>query len=290
MRLGISRSGFEFHRRVTGAAHFLLFDNGSVDEPQAVLEPWISAGVVTLLDCPHPFACGAQSKAYEHALRWGAGRSRWLAFIDIDEFLFSPTGESVSELLRGYERHPGVVVGWHVYGAAERGSTPHQLVTARCVRRAPARWVRNRRVKSIVDPVRASAPLGPHFFVFADGGHAVTERHKPVSVVGVSPKRRAFYRWLACVGAVCVDPFAIRAIDGPRPSASLLRINHYAVRSLDEFAAKIARHQESDPCHASGSRLPSLYWRYHNRREVLDPALAAYAQTVRAAIDDMRAG
>lgn len=100
----------EFHRQVAGADHVLLFDNGSVDRPERVLAPWTGAGVATVVPWPRPFVQGAQREAYVQALRWAARRTRWIAFIDIDEFLFSPAMTTVAQVLTAFEEHPGVVV------------------------------------------------------------------------------------------------------------------------------------------------------------------------------------
>ena len=46
-----------------------------------------AAGVVTLTDWPE---FPAQLPAYDHCLEANRHDSRWIAFIDLDEFLFSP--------------------------------------------------------------------------------------------------------------------------------------------------------------------------------------------------------
>ena len=75
-----------------GVEHFLLYDNGSTDNAREVLKPWIDVGIVELLDWPLHWKSGAQTKAFIDALDRLRGRARWTAFIDVDEFLFSPTG------------------------------------------------------------------------------------------------------------------------------------------------------------------------------------------------------
>jgi hypothetical protein len=53
-----------------------------------------------------------------------------------------------------------------------------------------------------------------------------------------------------------------------------LRLNHYAVRSRQEFEQKTARH--------GSSRLAPRYFAYHDRNEIHDPTLVSYAGQVRA--------
>ena len=54
--------------------------------------------------------------AFDHCIEHHRDDSRWIAFIDIDEFLFSPTGTPVPEILRDYEDWPGVGVNRVPFG------------------------------------------------------------------------------------------------------------------------------------------------------------------------------
>ncbi len=263
----------EFHRRV-GVEHFFLYDNLSSDGSKEVLEPWVGAGLVTLSDCSIPFEQGGQSWAYADALRRAHGRTRWLAFIDLDEFLFSPGGTPLLEVLKDYEQHPGVVVNWQVYGSSGLTTRPNGLVIESFLTRAMTQWVRNRRVKSIVDPERALRPIGPHFFEYADGALAVTENHEPVRVIERPAWTRRIRRGLSRLPLIQTDPYAVRESSVKHVSVGRLRLNHYAVRSQQEFEQKTARH--------GSSRMAPRYFAYHDRNEVHDPALIVYANQVRA--------
>jgi hypothetical protein len=270
----------EFHRLV-GVERFFLYDNLSVDSGREVLEPWVRANVVSISDCSTPLAQGGQGWAYADALERARGRTRWLAFIDLDEFLFSPGPTPLPDLLKEYEEHPGVVVNWQVYGSSGHTAKPAGLVIENFVRRARTQWVRNRRIKSIVDPTRTVRPIGPHFFEYADGALAVTEGHKPVSVISVDPWTRRIRHGLSRLPLIETDPYAIRQSSVKQVSVERLRLNHYAVRSRQEFQQKTARH--------GSSRLAPRYFAYHDRNEVHDPALAPYADNVRAQLTAIEA-
>ena len=263
----------EFHRLV-GVEHFYLYDNLSGDSGREVLEPWVRAGVVSISDCAVPLGHGGQSWAYADALEHAQGRTRWLAFIDLDEFVFSPGPMPLPEVLREYEEYPGVVVNWQVYGSSGLTVRTDGLVTESFLERARTQWVRNRRVKSIVDPTRAVRPIGPHFFEYADGALAVTENHEPVRVIEHRVWTRRMRRGLARLPLVEADPYAVRHSSVDCVSIRRLRLNHYAVRSRQEFEQKTARH--------GSSRIAPRYFAYHDRNEVHDPALLPYAGKVRA--------
>jgi hypothetical protein len=270
----------EFHRLV-GVEHFFLYDNLSADGGKTVLEPWARAGVVSISDCSIPLGQGGQDWAYADALERARGRTRWLAFIDLDEFLFSPEPTPLPDVLREYEHHPGVVVNWQVYGSCGLTTRPDGLVIESFLNRARTQWIRNRRVKSIVDPTQAVRAIGPHFFEYTDGALAVTENHEPVCVIERRAWKRRMRRGLARLPLIETDPYAVRHSSIKRVSVERLRLNHYAVRSRLEFEQKTARH--------ASSRLAPRYFAYHNRNEVHDPALVPYAGKVRAQLTAIEA-
>ena len=73
-----------------GIEHFFVYDNYSVDHPATVLAQFVEAGRVTLIPWNVPIAGGGQVEAYADCLVRSRDHARWVAFLDIDEFLFSP--------------------------------------------------------------------------------------------------------------------------------------------------------------------------------------------------------
>ena len=199
------REWIEFHRLV-GVERFFLYDNGSTDEHLEVLAPYIEEGVVVLgrweaspLD---------QRAVFDHCLHEHRADARWIAFFDLDEFLFSPTGRSVRELLRGYEDWPGVAVNWAMFSHAGHPTRPPGLV----IENYPLRDREDTGlVKSIVDPLRAVRCESAHWFTY-EYGFPVDENRWPL-------------------------------VEGQAKSTSydLLRINHYAARSREELEEKVER-------------------------------------------------
>jgi hypothetical protein len=208
------REWIEFHRLV-GVERFFLYDNASTDEHREVLAPYIEEGAVTLHDWP---VFPGQLQAYEHALREHGHESRWIAFLDLDEFLFSPTGEQLPDVLAAYEAWPGVGANWAVFGTSGHLTKPDGLVTESYSWRCESTQEGNRHVKSIVDPARAVSCPDPHFFTYAEGALAVDENEQPIR----------YGRTAA-------------------PSWSRLRVNHYFTRSEEEFRAKLAKGKADKP-------------------------------------------
>jgi hypothetical protein len=241
-----------------GVEHLFLYDNCSNDGSLAEIEVFIQARRVTVMRW-EDMSDLSQNNMYVDALHRYRSCAKWLAFIDVDEFLFSPTGMSLPLVLERYEPYPGVVAHWHVYGSSGL-LRRRELVVDSFTRRAPTEFYRNLRVKSIVDPSCVSSPLGAHFFDFGDGRLAVNEVEQPVAVIlggrdGTSGAR---------------DPFARRHASVERIYANVLRINHYAVKSREEYDSKRERFAHR----TYASERFADYWSVHDRNDVEDCILA----------------
>jgi len=265
-----------------GIEHVLLYDNNSSDNTRDVLRPWIENGFVELFDWPIHWKSSSQTRAYSDALKRLRGRSRWAAFIDPDEYLFSPTGKPLPEILRLYEGQAGVVVNWQCYGTSGHKRRPDGLTIESYTRRARREWARNRRVKSIVDPLLAIEPQGSHLFTVEPGHRLVTEDFRPVRVVRGIIGRRRLRHLAALLPYVPFDPYSKVEPSPKQVSVSELRINHYVTRSAEELDSK---YKDRDTMSGRDRR---SHGRYHDRNEVEDPILASKAERVREIIASVR--
>jgi hypothetical protein len=209
------REWVEFHRLV-GVERFFLYDNLSTDDHAEILRPYVEEGLVELNPWPiHP----AQIQAYEDCLLRHRGDTRWIAFIDLDEFLFSPLGRPLPDVLAGYEQYSGVGVNWAVFGTSGHRTRPEGLVLENFTRRTDRNI--NKTIKSIVDPSDVRAFCVPHFFMLRSGP-TVDENGRPITRL----------------------PFS--ATD--EVSFERLRVNHYATKSEEEFRSKLSRgHADATP-------------------------------------------
>jgi hypothetical protein len=197
-----------FHR-TQGVERFYLYDNRSTDDWRTELRPEIEAGIVEV----HQWAeVPGQRSAYDDCLRRHRTDTRWIAFIDLDEFLFSPAGVPLPEILRRFDTHPGVVVNWRIYGTNGWKHSPDGLVIENHPLRGPDDHAANSIVKSIVYPRKALGVTQESVHYFRLRGNPVGEDGRPALL----PRR---------------EP----------TTADLLRINHYYAKSEEEFQRKAAR-------------------------------------------------
>lgn len=255
------REWIEFHKLV-GVEHFFLYDHFSTDDFRSVLDDYIDQGIVTLInwsDLPHHDT--AQKAAHEHCLANYGEMSRWIAFIDVDEFLFSPQFPSLKDALKPYETHPGIFINWQVYGSSGHIQRPEGPVIENYTKRAPTDFKRNLKGKSIVNPREATKWNSPHFFFYINDKLAVTENFEPVTTeVFDTP-----------------DGGRITKNSITNVSVETFRINHYCVKSLEEYKNKTKNEWEQ-------SRYSRKFFDYHDRNEVVDNILHSYIQKLRDAI------
>jgi hypothetical protein len=215
----------EFHLLI-GVERFFLYDNESDDGHLEVLEPYLEDGTVVLHDWPGSSATGAelneiQKRAYEHCISTHGPEARWVAVIDADEFLFSPTGRPVSGLLTEFERWPAVAVNCPRFGPSGNSGPPDGLVIENHTRIADA-WG-GKVVKSIVDPCAVASCLSSHRFECRYGA-AVDENGYPV--------------------------LPHNSHTTQSPSFGRLRINHYFARSELDLKSKHNRRITDRPWYA----------------------------------------
>src|SRR6266481_3328707 len=147
-----------FHAGI-GVTQFYLYDNGSRDHAYEVLRPFISSGLVTLQHWPGK---AGQRSAYRDcvARRWRA--ARWIAFIDLDEFLFSPHHVDIRPILESHSDVPALFVHGINFGSSgHRVPPPGPLLEAytRC-----ASPERSQSGKSIVNPRLVRGVSQSHIF------------------------------------------------------------------------------------------------------------------------------
>jgi hypothetical protein len=239
------REWIEFHRMV-GVERFFLYNNFSLDDHREVLAPYIDEGVVELHDWP---VFPGQIPAYDDAARRYRDQSRWIAFIDLDEFLFSPTLKPLPEILRDFEQYPGVLANWALFGSSGHRTQPPGLVIENYLwRMTPEDGPQQS--KTILDPTRAKHCGGAHFFFYEEGS-AVDELHRPV------PYGRT-----------------------PEYVSDLLRVNHYYVKSIEEGKRKLLKRAAT----TGDLRLAA-----HNRLERVDEGLNdVIDETITAYLPELR--
>ncbi|WP_420421963.1 glycosyltransferase family 92 protein [Simkania sp.] len=128
------------HNLDLGVEHFFLFDDESSDDFLAVLEPYLADGLITLaplsMDNPgnHP-GCysGYQLFKINEVMQNCGDRIKWLAAIDIDEYIVPNKHSSLIGYLRDIEKEvPNVgfvSIPWFNFGTSYIEKVPYGQMT-----------------------------------------------------------------------------------------------------------------------------------------------------------------
>lgn len=198
----------EWHRSM-GVEKFYIYDNDSTDNTREVLEPYIASGLVEYT--PIHGSC-RQLDAYDDCFERHRLDARWIAVIDLDELIVPQRDASIPDFLRPLERFSSVEVNWLVYGSSgARTRTPGTMMERFRRHSLPGHRL-NTHVKSIVDPRRVCCMTGCH---------------EAARIAGRSADSHG-------------EPLT-RGFRDREPQQDIIRINHYAVKSYEEFLAKRAR-------------------------------------------------
>ena len=193
----------------TGVQHFYIYDNESSTPIYNIL-----AGL-NLLN--HATVTGIKGKAkqvdaYSDCLKKFGTKSRWIAFIDIDEFIVAKTtGGDLVAFLKDYEQYGGLGINWQIFGSNGHIEKSGQSQLERFKLRANEDHEVNAHIKSIVQPKYVKSPTTPHNFKYIKNKFCVNENFMPIT------------------GAFS------------KVSVNKIQLNHYFCRSVEEFNAKIKR-------------------------------------------------
>ena len=109
----------EYHK-IIGIDRFYIYDNDSTDDTKNVLEPYIKDGSVI-----YKFTRGrVMIPSYQDAILKAQTRSRWLALIDLDEFLVPNEKDNIKDFLKEFEAYPGVGINWVIFDSNGHETKP----------------------------------------------------------------------------------------------------------------------------------------------------------------------
>ncbi len=198
----------EWHKKM-GVEKFYIYDNESSDNTREVLAPYIESGLVEYTFFPGQ---KQQLPAYDDCLEKYRLDARWMAVIDLDEFIVPIKDKTIPGFLKRFEKFSVVEINWLVFGSGGAKEKQPGTSMERFKKHSQPTHVLNRHVKSIIDPRRVCNFIGCHEAARISGFAA--DSH--------GERIRKNFR-------------------DREPQQDVIRINHYAVKSYEEFLGKKAR-------------------------------------------------
>ena len=211
---------------LAGADHFYLYNNAGSDNFAEVLAPYVNANLVTLTNFPGK---AMQIPAYLDALNRFRFSCRYMAFIDLDEFILPKSNRSivevVDEILSSNSDASALAISEYLFGSNGHDKADYSRgVLERFTRRATDKWedfipqekkflrIGNMYVKLITNPRRIKFIVSPHVAVHFGGNYSINERGEKV------------------------EGYANESM-----SADKIAINHYSIKSREEYMGKRKR-------------------------------------------------
>lgn len=253
------REWLEYHLIICGGnIKFYFYDNDSEDETAEIIKPYIEQGIVEYTKI---HGVGKQLEAYNDAIKRHKTECKWMAFIDMDEYIFQlnekETLLSITNDLtsKAGNAASGLAVRWAIFGSSGLEKTPKGLTTENFLRRSKYEFWGNAHVKCIVNPRRITNYISAHYPLFQYGAYAVDE---------YSLTRN--YLWTSA----CTE-------------WKRLRINHYYCKSKEQFIRKTSRGLGD----RAGSYNMDAFERY-DLNDIYDDGMLRYADRLKQKVNDKK--
>ena len=239
----------EYHAYL-GVSKFLIYDNGSNDNTLEVLQPYIEAGLVEYRWYPGE---RMQVSAYSDAIVRVKPLARYVAFMDIDEFLcVNDESKNIKEFMDDFFRTNlwagGIAIGWWMFGSNYHKVKPEGLVMENYLRRADESFMLN--VKTIGNPRLMVGCYSPHYPVYLYLASNANEKGKKVR-----------------------GPFDYSK------STDVIHINHYFTKSEAECMQKIAKGIATK----GTPRTKEIFYQ-RDKNDIYDDSMLRYVSIVKDAI------
>ncbi len=244
----------DYHLLV-GIDHFYVYNNDSSDNLTEILKPYVADGLVTY----HSIAgrC-AQCAAYNDALGRYRFDCRYMICFDVDEFIYPKNDrrliEFVDEIFDSDENIGEIVIHWQVFGSNNLDEAKlEQGVLDRFTRRAAENNPWNRFFKAIVNPRRVKFYPDPHYAICFGQKKIVDARCDEVRM--------------------SMRENTLKIITNANTNTTeLIALNHYVVKSREEYERKIAR---GDAFYASNPRNEENFRKF-DLNDVFDDGIIKY--------------
>ena len=227
------REWIEWHL-THGVDCFYIYDNESTDDTKVILEPYIKQGIVKYKYWP---GYRQQLAAYDDCIETNRFMTQWIAFIDLYEFIVPIKDTTVSDFLKRFEAFAAVEINWLIYGSGGQKVKKPGMVMERFKHHSIPNHPLNRHVKSIVNPLKVYTMIGCHEAAKISG-YAVDSH-----------------------GNIINKNFRDR-----EPQQDVIRINHYAVKSYEEFSDKKLKGRAS----GRQRRINDDYFRNYDLNDIID--------------------
>lgn len=243
-----------FHLAI-GFDHIFIYDNLSVNPISSLLKQRILLNKVTVIRWPAIPNDNAQLSAYRHFLHTYQDWVEWAAVIDLDEFINLKQDRSILQFLNRFPSASAIEINWRIFGSSGEVSYQRRPMIERFKTASNIEFEPNILVKTI-------HRLSQTEMIYVHYG-----KYKNDAIV------------------VSTDGTNIEASDRIKQAETnyaVAQINHYFVKSREEWEAKLRRGYAD-----STVRPPEMFDEY-DRNEVEDASIMNRLPKLRRYIKNVR--
>lgn len=118
------------HHIAHGVEHFYLIDDKSTDKSRAVLDSYVQKGIVSFYDPPYQSQQYRQAAGFKNTMIniMSKNEARWIALLDVDEYLYSPSEFDLKVVLKKHEDLATIGLSWMWFGSSGHVQQPASIV------------------------------------------------------------------------------------------------------------------------------------------------------------------
>lgn len=244
--------------KMLGFDHFLVYTNDNTDATKEVLEKISHLGFLTWIELFPSKEASPQMFAFKEALNWvHEKKPEWIALFDVDEFLNLKQDINLDLFLKRHESADAIAINWKIFGSSRLIKRGIGLTPERFLWSAQQDFLQHSQFKSIFkynkDLIRFHhrAVYKGHVYknlkyVFPDGTPLDDNILRP----GKFTSEGKFYF-----------------------DFSVAQLNHYAIRSIEEYKKKRMRGDGFNSLSKDMSFKDQSYLGRFNKNDVFDDTI-----------------
>ena len=255
-----------YHRTI-GVDSFLIYNNDSTDKTLSLLKKLANAKILNFVDWPSQPNGNNQRRAYRDAVSQLKNKSEWVAFIDLDEFIVLHKYLNIKEFLLEHHHVSGIAMNWKIFGSSGYLKKTNDLIIERFTKCSSSKFRR-----------------GENFPNCKFKTIAKVDRIKNVRVHSCE--------FLSAEDLYIYPDGTLKDLNsfenGTHISHDILQINHYIIKSKEEFDLKRARGIASKKMNDPGRIRDESFFNLNDRNEEEDLSIQKFLQQTKEEISYLK--
>lgn len=238
----------EYHRLIGVQRIYICNNDDNTIHSDYIMAPYVEEGFVQNIHTArwfHNRSINRQALAHDYVLKIARKEVKWLAMLDMDEFIYPVVSNDINYVLKHYDNYAAIVINYACFGSAGLKYRPN-LQTEAYVYRAADNWGYNKLTKSVGQVDKVSRCSHHHYFD-VKAGHMVDENKIKCG-------------WVK------------------QYKDNVIRLNHYLARSKEDYEDKIKR---GNPL---GEKRTWNWFQWADQNELYDNSMSRFVPMLREAI------